>query len=82
MARLNDVKAPYWDNIGDEKCLIVRAAEYLHYYCVNFDEFKYQEIGGKPSLNDATMHIARMNELFPSPEYEKMISDGISETMM
>jgi hypothetical protein len=82
MARLNGIKAPYWEEMPDGKCLIARATEYLHYYCVHFDEFKYQEIGGKPSLNDATMHIARMNALFPSDEYEKILSEGITDSML
>ena len=82
MARLNGIKAPYWEEMPDGKCLIARATEYLHYYCVHFDEFKYQEIGGKPSLTGATMHVARMNALFPCPEYEKAVAEGSDDTMM
>jgi hypothetical protein len=82
MARLTGVKAPYWEFTDAQKPLIVKAAEYLHYYCVHFDEFKYQEIGGRPSLVDATMHISRMNALFPSAEYEKAISEAINDTMI
>jgi hypothetical protein len=82
MARLTGVKAPYWEFTDAQKPLIVKATEYLHYYCVHFDEFKYQEIGGRPSLVDATMHISRMNALFPSAEYEKAISEAINDTMI
>ena len=81
MARLNGIKAPYWNDREDGKCLIARATEYLHYYCVNFDEFKYQEIGGKPKLDDAIMHLSRINALFPSDEYAKKIKDGITSSM-
>ena len=81
MARLNGVKAPYWDDLEDGKCLIVRAAEYLHYYCVHFDEFKYQEIGGKPSLEGSSLQIARMNSLFPSEKYESDIAASVNDTM-
>lgn len=82
MARLNGVKEPYWDDLEDGKCLIARAAEYLYYYCTHFDEFKYQEIGGKPSPEGAAMQIARMNALFPSEKYESDLAAAVTDTML
>ena len=81
MARLSGISAPYFDELDGGRCLIARAAEYLHYYCVHFDEFKYQEIGGRPSMTDSTMYIARMNELLPSEEYKKLLEDTQNDTM-
>lgn len=82
MARLNGIKAPYWSETDGQKCLIARATEYLCYYYLHFDEFKYQEIGGKPKLDDAMLHTARMNALFPTDEYEKILSEGITDSML
>ena len=81
MARLHGIKAPYFEKKEDGKCLIERAAVYLHYYCVNIDKFEYQEIG-KPPMSDAVMHIARMNALFPCPEYEKIVTEESDDTMI
>ncbi len=82
MARLQGVASPYWDAYNCGKCLILRAVDYYISSCVHFEEFKYQEISGKPKLDDAMMFASRMSEIFPEYDYSKIVKEGVDDSMM
>ena len=82
MARLHGVDAPYWDKLDGGKCLLARAVDYFIHSCTHFDEFRYQEISGKPKSDDAVMFASVINEIFPEYDYSEFIKSEIDDSMM